>query len=171
MSFNVDSRQKLHESQKQPAVIHFRCTVTTKGVWRLGSQEQDDSSKQSIDWKFSRAQLYANEQRRHQSSSQLQIGMWLSSHNNKDSWQMSFPSDPLQPKLITAVSMFIYRHIPQKKNNNKRLKEGVRNIWDIWWVIRLQCRSIQTNAHNVPVMLGESKSAHTAFLQWIQWLK
>ncbi len=70
--FTLNSDQKLHERHKQPAAVHFQWTLATKGIWHLSGSKQHNASDQSVALKLRGAQLFANEQRRHRSSSQLQ---------------------------------------------------------------------------------------------------
>ncbi len=43
----IRSHQKLPERQRQPAVMHFQCTLATNGILRLGCSEQCNGSELS----------------------------------------------------------------------------------------------------------------------------
>jgi len=120
------SRQKRLERLQRPAAIHFQCTLATM------------SNRSDATWatqgKLREAQLYANEQRRDRSDSQLWAD--LDSEGGKRQKERK----TMEEKLIIAVSAFpeLYDTSLFVYGDNQKklcLEEGCRPCWSIWWVV------------------------------------
>ncbi len=165
-SVTVCSHEKLHERQRQPAAVHFQCTLTKEGVWHRNCSEPHDGS----DLSDHRCRFEIKTSSGNVKAAAICRSGW---DCLPIAWKIpcnisSFWSSIIEGNLIIVVSHFpalydmfcsVLSTVTQtpERRWQKKFRYLVSNMVATW------CKSIQTNANHVPVKQGESKSSHTAF--------
>ncbi len=142
-------------------------SMNAPSEWRLVPRQQRkrDYSDQSVDLKLSRAHLHANEQRRRRISSQLQIRTWFPMASKVPCKHQFLLFLLRSPVSWSCWCVTVHLHDIQIKPK-KRLKQGAKNILDIWWVNRL-LRSVDPYKPKPAMWHLRIKKYWYCFLQWI----